>query len=117
MLTHIVCWKYKPEVTQFDATAAAIRREAYPNRCSSLSSDRGPRSAELFAVPTLHRTSYRTGGGLQRPSDFCTAASRSAANDALSRVANSPRAVHCLNGPKPPVEVAGLQRPDISVHK
>ena len=104
-------------VTQFEATARAVRRAAFPNRWYSLWPDRGPRCVELFAVPALLPASYRTGGGLQRPSDFCTAASQSAANDVLSRGANSPRTVHCLDRPKPPVKFVGLQRSHISVHE
>ena len=73
-------------VTQFEATARAVRRAAFPNRWYSLWPDRGPRCVELFAVPALLPASYRTGGGLQRLSHFCSGASRSAVNGVLGRL-------------------------------
>jgi hypothetical protein len=110
-------WRKSSVVTRFGASAGAVRRRAFPDRCRSLWPDRGPRWAELTAVPVLQSALHRAGGGPQRPSDFCTGSPRSAANAVLGRVANSSRAVNQLNGSKPPVKFAGLKRPDISVHK
>jgi hypothetical protein len=53
-------------VTRFRASAGAVRREAYANRCRSSLPDRAPRWAEPPDVPVLQSALHRAAGGPQR---------------------------------------------------